>query len=63
MRVKLCFQITGKALANWALGTQYSWGGGKLPEKVKETSLSSALGALGAEQRGAYQESESRFAP
>lgn len=58
----MCFQITGKAPANWALGTQHSWEGWKLPEKAKETSLSSAPGALGTEERGAYKESGIGFA-
>lgn len=59
----MCFQIAGKAGANWALGTQHSWEGWKLPKKVRETLLSSALKALGAEKKGAYKESGIGFIP
>lgn len=62
MRVKLCFQITGKACGDCTLETQCSWEGYKLPENVKETSLSSALGELGVEERGVYKESGIRSA-
>lgn len=62
-RGTVCFRITGKALANWALGTQCSWERWELREKVRETSLSSTLRAPRVGERGAYQESGSRFAP
>lgn len=49
--------------ANWALGTQHSWEGWKLPTKVRETLLSSALEALRAEKGAPTRSWESDLSP
>lgn len=59
----MCPNYRESRRANWALGTQHSWEGWKLPTKVRETLLSSALEALRAEKGAPTRSWESDLSP